>query len=209
MPHPFGSFPSEFSPRSSRAHLSEPLAPLWLSTRMQRRTARRLVTVCFTDPHTLQHGCRTPQTTMGSLSACRGTPPSYPGPWAAESPPTAGFTHFEALFLLRIRSHRHQMSPEPEADTLLGFCPSGAFSSHASDSRSRQTPRVKTGTNLRSQASHLSTLRGESTSPPLDHVGLRLERPCNLSSQVRPSRHESGTASSTDTSPLQTGLPRR
>jgi hypothetical protein len=49
-PHPFGSFPSEFSPRSSRAHLSEPLAPLWLSTRVQSRTARRLVTVCFQGP---------------------------------------------------------------------------------------------------------------------------------------------------------------
>jgi hypothetical protein len=158
--------------------------------------------------HTLRHG-PLPQTTMGSLSACRDTPPGHPGPWAAESPPTTGFTHFEALFLLRVRSHRHQISPEPEADTLLGFCPSEAFSSHASDSRSRWTPRVKASTRLSSHASHLPTLRGESTSSPPDHFGLRPKRPRGLSSRVRRSRHESGTASSTDTSPLQTGLPRR
>jgi hypothetical protein len=59
-PHPFGSFPSESSPRNSRAHLSEPLAPLWLSTCGQRRTARRLVTVCF-QPPPLRDGCHFPR----------------------------------------------------------------------------------------------------------------------------------------------------
>jgi hypothetical protein len=101
-----GSSPPEFSPRSSRVHLSEPLAPLWLSTRVQRRATPSLVTVRFRGPHPLRHGCRPPRTTMGSLLACRGVPPGHPGPWAAESPPTADVTHFEALFLLRIRSHR-------------------------------------------------------------------------------------------------------
>jgi hypothetical protein len=102
-----------------------------------------------------------------------------------------------------------QISPEPEVDTLLGFCPSGAFSSHASDSRPAGPQQVRTNIHLRSQASHLPTLRGESTSSPLDHIGARLRRPLSLSSQVRPSGDQPKTASSTDTSPLQTGLPRR
>jgi hypothetical protein len=37
--------------------------------------------------------------------------------------------------LLRVRSQPDRVSPHQPADTLLGFCPSGAFSFHASDSR--------------------------------------------------------------------------
>jgi hypothetical protein len=41
--------------------------------------------------------------------------------------------------LLRVRSQLAWVSPHQLADTLLGFCPSRAFSSHASDSRPAQT----------------------------------------------------------------------
>jgi hypothetical protein len=46
-----GILPSEFSPRRDHVPLSRPLAPLQLSTRVQERTARGLITTGFPDAH--------------------------------------------------------------------------------------------------------------------------------------------------------------
>ena len=43
------------------------------------------------------------------------------------------FTRFEALILLRIRSHSAEVAPDPVADSLLVFGPSRVFSAQTSD----------------------------------------------------------------------------
>jgi hypothetical protein len=45
--------------------------------------------------------------------------------------------------LLRVRSRLARVSPHLPADTLLGLCPSRAFSSHASDSRPARARRLE------------------------------------------------------------------
>jgi hypothetical protein len=100
-----GILPSEFSPRRDHVPLSRPLAPLQLSTRVQERTARGLITASFPDAHAF--------TQLPGSSDDYGVPfrkqecslPGSLGSRTVKPPHSASFTYFEALLPLRIRSH--------------------------------------------------------------------------------------------------------
>jgi hypothetical protein len=136
MPQPFlGFLPSESSPH--RRSLT-PLEAAWLpcsyppvcgdarpetfQRRFRRRPRSRAVAwfprcLWVPFPHA---GARFP-VALGLVLRNRPVPPASP----------ASKLHS----LLRVRSQPGRVSPHQLADTLLGFCPSGAFSSHASGSR--------------------------------------------------------------------------
>lgn len=85
----------------------------------------------------LTHACLVPATTMNSLLARRSAPPGCPGSQTAKPSGFVGFTHFEALILLRVRSHRTRL-PRTEGRYSSGLSrPSEAFAFHASDSQTR------------------------------------------------------------------------
>jgi len=92
-----GVLPSESSPHRDRVPLSRPLAPLWLSTSVQRRTHPSFVTARFTDVHVRRRSCLDPLAAMSSLSTRRGALPGPSEPERAEPSRSADFTHFEAL----------------------------------------------------------------------------------------------------------------
>jgi hypothetical protein len=127
-----GLLPSESSPRSERALLSEPPAPLQLSTDAQRPAPETLLPPVSPTP-TLSRSCLVPPGTMGSLSANRVLASWLPWISTAKRPHPADFTCFEAFFPLRVRSYSAQVAPNRAAVTLLGFFPSRAFALRASD----------------------------------------------------------------------------
>jgi hypothetical protein len=129
-----GILPSEFSPRRDRAPLSRPPTPMQLSTHAQERTAQALVAIGFPDAH--------------ALTQLPGSPADYRVPFRKQS------ARFPVPLDLEQRSRSlPQASPTSKpyspcesvrtspscpglaAGTLLGFCPSGAFSFRASDPR--------------------------------------------------------------------------
>ncbi len=93
----------------NRAPLSGPLAPLWSSTVVRRRTRLGLVTRRFPDIRARSRGSLVPRPARSSLSTRRSAPPGRSGPRRAKPPRSAGFTHFEALFLRRVRSRRPEL----------------------------------------------------------------------------------------------------
>jgi hypothetical protein len=90
----------------------------------------------------LAHACLVPATTMNSLLVRRSAPPGCSGSRTAKPSGFVGFTHFEALILPRVRSHRTRL-PRTEGRYSSGLsCPSEAFASHASDSQTRARSRI-------------------------------------------------------------------
>jgi len=90
----------------------------------------------------LTHACLVPATTMSSLLARRSAPPGCPGSQTAKPSGFVGFTHFEALILLRVRSQRTRL-PRTEGRYSSGLSrPSEAFAFHASDSQTRAHSRI-------------------------------------------------------------------
>jgi len=136
VPQPFLGFsPSEGSPRENRAPLSGPHAPLWLSTGELDALLESLSPRVSPTP-TLSRSCLDPHATMASLStrfpdtSTSRSPlphpsdalPGRPGSRAAEPPRPANFTHFGALILPRVRSHRHGL-PRDDGRSSPGFLP--------------------------------------------------------------------------------------
>jgi len=138
--HP-DTFPLKRSPHRNRAPLSRPHAPLWLSTAVPEHAIRHLVTAAFPDAR--------------ARARLPGSRDDYELPfgapkrssrllWVPNCEPSGfvGFTHFEALILPRVRSHRTRL-PRTEGRYSSGLsCPSEAFASHASDSQTRARSRI-------------------------------------------------------------------
>jgi len=136
-----GILPSELLPHEDRVPLSRSLAPLQLSTSLQRCTVLRLVTAGFTDFHAFtqlpgfpsDYGLRFPGPKLSS-----------PSSWAQ----LGGVTSFRQLHLLRsfpplVRPYLQLwVTPPQPAVSLLGFLPCEAFSFHASGSLPTQAARA-------------------------------------------------------------------
>jgi hypothetical protein len=115
----------------SRGHI----APLWLSTGELDALLEALSPRVSPTP-TLSRSCLDPHATMASLStrlpdtSTSRSPlphpsdalPGRPGSRAAEPPRPANFTHFGALILPRVRSHRHGL-PRDDGRSSPGFLP--------------------------------------------------------------------------------------
>jgi len=128
-----GILPSELFPHKDRVPLSRSLAPLQLSTGLQKCTVLRLVTAGFTDVHAFtqlpgfpnDYGLRFHEPKLVS-----------PLSWAL----LGRVTSFRQLHLLRsfpplVRPcQRPWVAPRKLVVSLLGFFPFEAFSFHASGS---------------------------------------------------------------------------
>jgi hypothetical protein len=117
-----GILPSELFPHEDRAPLSRPLAPLQLSTDVQKRVVH-----CRSPPvsptSTPSRGCLDPRTTMDFLSADRSPLPGRPELSTAESLRSASFTYFEAFFPSQDRSQQLRVAPRPPAVALWSSAP--------------------------------------------------------------------------------------
>jgi hypothetical protein len=116
-----GILPSESSPHRNRAPLSGPPAPLRLSTGVPRRRLPVLVAAGFLDSHALAQLPDSPDDYGLPFHVPRHASRS---PWvpAAEPLRSASFTRFEALILLRVRSHRPEL-PRDDGRSSLGVLP--------------------------------------------------------------------------------------
>jgi len=117
-----GVLPSEASPRRNRAPLSRSRAPLRLSTGVPRRARSRFITAGFTNSHTRKRSCLDSPTTMRFIFTHRGALPCSSELVRAEPSCSASFTHFEALFLLQVRSRRPRL-PRPDGRSSRRFLP--------------------------------------------------------------------------------------
>jgi len=129
----------ELLPPEDRVPLSRPLAPLRLSTGVQKRTVRSLVTPGFTDSHALARLPGSPSSYGLPFARPRSTSRL---PWA----PCGGFTSFRQLHPLRsfpplVRPFQPlRVAPRPLAAARSLF-PFEAFSSHALSSLPAQVLR--------------------------------------------------------------------
>jgi hypothetical protein len=131
---PFRVFPSLEIAYPSRGSL----ASLQLSTDVLKRTTLDLLPL-VSPTSTLSRSCLVPPTAMGFLFTRLTCFPVALDlmPRNRFIPPALSTSKLHSL--LRVRSRLDWVSPHLPAATLLGFCPSRAFSSHASDSRPVQT----------------------------------------------------------------------
>jgi hypothetical protein len=111
-----GFLPSESFPRKNRAPLSRPRAPLWLSTDVPDDASRALLPPVSPTP-TLSRSCLVPSDDYGLPFHAPKHASRLPWTQATELARSASFTHFEALILLRVRSHRPG-SPRTDAPIL-------------------------------------------------------------------------------------------
>jgi hypothetical protein len=136
---PFRVFPSQEIACLSRGRLTS----MQLSTDVLERTARFL-SPPVSPTSTLSRGCLVPHTAMSFLFTRLHALPGRSGTRAVEPSLSVSFTCFEAMSLPRVRLQPGWVSPHQLIDTLLGFCPSRAFSLHASDPQPAWTHRVQT-----------------------------------------------------------------
>lgn len=108
MPPPFRDLPSEVSPPAERAPLSGLPAPLRSSTRVPRRTARRLSPPVSPTP-TLSCSCLASPGRYGSPFEVPKHPSRSPWPRVAKPSLSARFTRFGAFLPARVRSHRPEL----------------------------------------------------------------------------------------------------
>jgi hypothetical protein len=187
MPQPFLGFSLQSLPLAEIAHPSRGhIAPLWSSTRVLDAASWTLSPPVSPTP-TLSRGCLVPHVDYG-LPFHAPKHASRP-PWVqtTELARSASFTHFEALILLRVRSH----SPgSPRANTpLLSW---GSASLEPSPS----TPRVLDPPEPRGPARAPSS--GDSAHGPED---LTPPRP----GETVPTHECPETISSTASDPLRAG----
>jgi hypothetical protein len=112
MPQPsVGALPSELSPRSDRAPVPGPLAPLQSSTDARRRAARDVRPVVSPTPALSRSRLvplPAPDALSSAVSRCF---PVAPDLTPREPSPPVSFTYSEAFFPLRIRSRRRELPP--------------------------------------------------------------------------------------------------
>jgi len=131
---PFRVFPSQEIAYPSRGSL----APLQLSTGVLGRTARAFRRRFLRLPTSSRQLSGSPADYGFPFRAPKR---AFRSPWVSclrnrPVPPASPASKLHSL--LRVRSQLPRVSPHQPADTLLGFCPSRAFSFHASDSRPAQ-----------------------------------------------------------------------
>ena len=121
MPPPFRDLPSETSPHAERAPLSGLPAPMRSSTRVLRRTTRRLSRPVSPTP-TLPCSCLVPPGRYGSPFEVPKHPSRSPWPRVAEPSRSASFTRFGAFLPAQVRSHRPKL-PRTGGRSSLGLSP--------------------------------------------------------------------------------------
>jgi hypothetical protein len=140
MPQPLGILPSEVSPRRNRAPLPGPLLlPCGYPPACRTATAPALSPSVSSTSALLTQLPISPDDYGLPFHAPESALPGPPGLERRNPSCSASFTRFEALILLRIRSHRTRVAPSEAAVPLLGFSPSRVFSAQTSDPPPTQT----------------------------------------------------------------------
>jgi len=126
MSQPFGVPSSECSPRRNRAPLSRPLAPLQSSTNVPIGRLKDLVAAGFIDSHAFTQSPDSSQQLWTPFSHSRKN--ASRSSWIQSTEPycSASFVCFGALFLLQVRSHRHEL-PHADGRSSLEFSPLQGF----------------------------------------------------------------------------------
>lgn len=136
MPQPFGITPSKVSPRKNRAPLPGPLLlPCGYPPTCRLAAARALSPPVSTTPTRSARLPSFPDDYELPFHAPEGTLPGHPGLKPRNPLCSASFIRFEALILLRVRSHQAEVALDSAADPLLGLRPSRVFSAQTSDPR--------------------------------------------------------------------------
>jgi hypothetical protein len=125
----FRDFPSQ----ESRAPPRAALLPCGYPPTCRMATARALSPPVSSTPTLLAQLPDSPDDYEFPFHAPESTLPSPSGLKHRNPSCSVRFTRFEALILLRIRSHSAEVAPDPVADSLLVFGPSRVFSAQTSD----------------------------------------------------------------------------
>jgi len=139
MPQPFGIPPPEVSPRKNRAPLPGPLLlPCGYPPTCRMAATRALSPPVSSTPTLSAQLPVSPDDYELPFHAPESTLPGHPGLKPRNPSCSARFIRFEALILLRVRSHQAEVALDSAADPLLVFGLSRVFSAQTSDPQPTQ-----------------------------------------------------------------------